>query len=230
MCQLPADHYVVKSHWSQNFLVARGIAAPEQVSILSAEETSLLRPGVDSYADAYFEKERLARQVLGLKEDRLIVLVPHHVAFIWEVRQILRVLAELPEPVSVVVQASPHAIRRQFTEPELIARAYEAEIERLDHFMINTQIGVGLMAQIADLVISPFAGTTSEGAALRRKPVIISQLMTDESSDGEFLRWQPDARQIPAVIEEWRRQGILGRARLGEIARQMLAQRIQRAA
>jgi hypothetical protein len=231
MCQLPADHYAVKSHWSKNFLIKEGIAQPAQISILSEEECSLLRPGIDSYVEAYFDKETLVRQVLGLKEDdRFIVLVPHHFAFIWEIRQILRMLAQLPEGPTVVVQANPQAIRRRFTEPEMIAKVYAPEIKCLRHFIINTQVGMGLMAQVADLIVAPSAGTTTEGAALRRKPVIICQLGSDEGSDGEFLYWQPDAAKVPDLIRRWRESGILGRLGLRNVVRQMLRQARRHAA
>jgi hypothetical protein len=230
MSQLPADHYAVKSDWSKNFLIEQGMAAAEQISVLTPEETALLRPGADSYVEAFFEKEALARQVLGLKEDRFAVLVPHHVAFIWEVRQILRALAQVREPLTVVIQANQHIIRRQFAEPDLIARAYHTEIKRLDHVVINTQVGVGLMAQLADVVVSPFAGTTTEGAALRRKPVIISQLMTQEGPEGEFIYWQPDAAKIVDMISAWRQNGILARVRLRDVVRRALNDRAQRAA
>lgn len=230
MCQLPADHYAVKSHWSKNFLVKEGIATAERITILSEEECALLRPGADSYVEAYFDKEALVRQILGLKEERFIVLVPHHAAFIWEMRQILRALAQLPEPTTVVVQANPQAMRRRFTEPELVAKVYEPEIKSLNHFVMNTQVGVGLMAQIADLVIAPCAGTVTEGASLRRKPVIICQLTCDQASDGEFLYWEPDAVKIPDLIRRWREKGILGRSGLRNIARRMLGQRRRQAA
>jgi hypothetical protein len=230
MSQLPADHYAVKSDWSKNFLVEHGMAGADQISVLTPEETALLRPGADSYVEAFFEKEALARQVLGLKEDRFLVLVPHHVAFIWEVRQILRALAQVREPVTVVIQANQHIIRRQFTEPDLIAQAYHPEIKRLDHVVINTQVGVGLMAQLADLVVSPCAGTTTEGAALRRKPVIISQLMTGEGTDGEFIYWQPDPAKIADMISAWRNNGKLARVRLRDAVRRTLKDRAQRAA
>jgi hypothetical protein len=230
MSQLPADHYAVKSVWSKKFLIRKGMASPEQISVLTPEEAALLRPGADSYVEAFFEKEALARQVLGLKENRFLVLIPHHVAFIWEVRQILRALAQVREPMTVAIQADSHTIRRQFTEPELIAKAYEAEIKALDHVVINTQVGVGLMAQMADLVVSPFAGTTTEGAALRRKPVIISQAMTEAASDGEFIHWQPDAGKIPEMIAAWRADGLLGRVRLRDAVRFTLQRRAQKAA
>jgi hypothetical protein len=86
------------------------------------------------------------------------------------------------------------------------------------------------MAQIADVVVSPFAGTCTEGAALRRKPVIISQLVTDEARDGEFIYWQPDAAKIPAMIAAWRENGILSRARLRDILRRTVARCARRAA
>jgi hypothetical protein len=230
MSQLPADHYAVKSDWSKNFLVAQGMAAEDQISVLTPEESTLLRPGADSYVEAYFEKEAVARQILNLKEDSFVVLVPHHVAYIWEVRQILRALTDLGDSATVVIQAGTHVVRRQFTEPELIAKAYQAEIKRLGRVMINTQVGVGLMAQIADVIVSPFAGTCTEGAALRRKPVVISQLVTDEARDGEFIYWQPDAAKIPAMISEWRENGILRRVRLREVLRRTVERCARRAA
>jgi hypothetical protein len=230
MSQLPADHYAVKSGWSKNFLIRKGMAAAEQISVLTPEETTLLRPGSDSYVEAFFEKEALARQVLGLKDGRFLVLIPHHVAFIWEVRQILRALAQLRGPMTVAIQADPHAIRRQFTEPELIGKTYEAELKRLDHVVINTQVGVGLMVQMADLVVSPFAGTTTEGAALRRKPVIICQAMTEAARDGEFIHWQPDASKIPEMITAWHAEGVLGRVRLRNAVFLTLKRRAQNAA
>jgi hypothetical protein len=230
MSQLPADHYAVKSDWSKNFLVAQGMAAEDQISVLTPEESTLLRPGADSYVEAYFEKEAVARQILNLKEDSFVVLVPHHVAYIWEVRQILRALTDLGDSATVVIQAGTHVVRRQFTEPELIAKAYQAEIKRLGRVMINTQVGVGLMAQIADVIVSPFAGTCTEGAALRRKPVIISQLVTDEAREGEFIYWQPDAAKIPAMISAWRENGILRRVRLRDVLRRTVERCARRAA
>jgi hypothetical protein len=230
MSQLPADHYLVKSHWSKNFLSRQGMAAPEEISILRPEEASLLRPGTDSYVEAYLQNESLARQLLQLKDGRLIVLIPHHVAFIWEVRSILKALAELAEPLTVIIQANRSLSRRQFTEPELIAKAYEPEIRRLNHVVVNTQVGIGLAAQIADLVVSPFAGTATEGAALRRTPVIICQLMTEASSDGEFLHWQPDPAKIPELIRSFRERGLLGRVNLEDAVRRLLGRRAQQAA
>jgi hypothetical protein len=230
MSQLPAHHYLVKSHWSKDFLSRHGMAAPEQISVLRPEETSLLRPGIDSYVEAYLEKESVARRLLQLKDDRLIVLIPHHVAFIWEVRQILRALAELAEPLTVIIQANRLLSRRQFSEPELIAKAYEPELRRLNHVVINTQVGIGLAAQIADLVVAPFAGTATEGAALRRTPVIICQLMTEEGGDGEFLQWQPDPAKIPALIRSLRERGLLGRVNLKDAVRRLLGRRARQAA
>jgi hypothetical protein len=230
MSQLPADHYLVKSHWSKNFLSRQGMASPERISILRPEESSMLRPGTDSYVEAYLEKESLARRLLQLNEGRLIVLIPHHVAFIWEVRRILNALAELAEPLTVIIQANRSLSRRQFSEPELIAKAYEPEIRRLSHVVINTQVGIGLAAQIADLVISPFAGTATEGAALRRTPAIICQLMTEASSDGEFLCWQPDPAKIPELIRSFRERGLVGRVNIEDAVRRLLGRRARQAA
>ncbi len=230
LSQLAADHYLVKNPWSKNFLIAQSMAAAEQISILRPEECALLRPGRDSYIDGYFEKESLARQVVPLIDAEWVVLVPHHVAFIWEVRQILSALAALPDPPTVVIQANPHISRRQFTEPELIAKVYEPEIKRLNRVVINTNVGIGLMAQIADLIVSPYAGTVTEGASLRQKPVIICQLMTDESRANDFLYWQPDASKVPELICSLRQKGIIGRVRITDAVQRMISRRARQAA
>ena len=65
--------------------------------------------------------------------------------------------------------------------------------------MIDERVGVGLLLQLADLVIAPFAGTTTERAALCRKPTIICQAMGQAGFQGEYLYWEPRPEKIPAL-------------------------------
>lgn len=230
LSHLPATHYAVKTPWARNFLIRRGIAAPSQVSVLRWEETYMLWPGQDEYTEAYLDKEAKAREMLKTPPDRFIVVITHHVNLLWEVRETLAALAQAPGPLSVVIRVNPATVRRQYYERDMVLKAYVNELRALPHVMIDEQVGVGLLLQLADLVISPFAGTTTERASLCRKPTIICQSMGEEGWQGESVYWEPHPRRIPEIIQAWREQGILGRASLAQLARAALRDEMQIAA
>lgn len=223
LCHLPATHYAVKSEWARDFLVREGLALPPQVSVLRWEEAYLLWPGQDEFTEAYLEKEPRAREILHMGPDRFVVLIPHHVAFLWEVRQILAALAQVPGPLSVALRVDPNTIRRQYVEREIALHTYKQELCALPHAVIDEQIGVGLLLQLADLVITPFAGTVTERAALCRKPTIICQAMGTEGWQGECLYWEPQPARIPHLIQAWRERGLLSRTRLATLVGAVLA-------
>ncbi len=152
---MPADHYAVKSEWSKDFLVREGLARAEQVSVLVWEESYCLVPGKDEYVDAYLESEAKMREMLNISWDEFIILIPHHVAFLWEARKILEALASLARPFTVVVRVDAKTTRRQYPEREIVLRSYEKEMRRLPRVLIDERIGVGLLLQLADLVVSP---------------------------------------------------------------------------
>jgi hypothetical protein len=91
--------------------------------------------------------------------------------------------------------------------------------------VIDERIRVGLLLQLADLVISPFAGTTTERASLCRKPTIICQAMGDEGQQGEFIYWEPNPERIPRLIQEWRETGWLNRTSLTQIVGKLLMEK-----
>lgn len=224
---LPASHYAVKSDWARNFLIRKGIAAPEQVSVLRWEESYFLWSGHDEFTEAYLEKEPQMRALLKIPPDRFTVFIPHHVAFLWEVRHILRALSQVPGPMSVVIRTDPRTIRRQHPERDIVLKVYEKEIRALPHTIIDEQVGVGLLLQMADLVVSAFAGTVTERASLCRKPTIICQAMGEEGWQGESTYWEPRPEKIPGLIQEWRGKGLLHRTRLSGIVRLLLEGRAQ---
>jgi hypothetical protein len=230
LSHLPATHYAVKTPWARNFLIKQGIAAPSQVSVLKWEETYMLWPGQDEYTEAYLEKEAKAREMLKTAADRFIVLITHHVNLLWEVREMLTALAQVPGPLSVVIRVNPATVRRQYYERDIVLKAYANEIRALPHVIIDEQVGVGLLLQLADLVISPFAGTTTERASLCRKPTIICQSMGEQGWQGESIYWEPQPRRIPEIVQSWREQGILGRTSLAQLARAVLQEEVQLAA
>ena len=212
---LPADHYAVKSEWSKNFLVREGLARAEQVSVLRWEEGYCLVPGKDEYVDAYLESEAKMREMLSVSWDEFIILIPHHVAFLWEARKILDALASLARPFTVVVRVDARTTRRQYPEREIVLRSYEKEMRRLPRVLIDERIGVGLLLQLADLVVSPFAGTTTERAALCRKPTIICQAMGQSGLQDDYFCWEPRPEKISRFDRVVDRQRLVAAAALG---------------
>lgn len=230
LSQLPADHYVVKSEWSKQFLQQQGMARAEQISVLRWEERYLLWAGQDEYSEAYLENEATARQLLNIPRDHRLIVIPHHVAFFWEVRKILQALAQVQFPFSVVIRVDPRTVRRQFHERELVVESYPEEIRAMPHVVIDERIGIGLLLQMADLVISPFAGTTTERAALCRKPTIICQAMGYEGWQAERLYWESKPERIPSLIDDWQAKGWFDHTNLARVVEQMLLHKAKQAA
>ncbi len=76
------DHYAVKSDWAKQFLLRHGVAGPKNVSVLRWEESYCSWPGADDFTEAFLEMESKARTMLNIPEDRFIIVIPHHVAFL----------------------------------------------------------------------------------------------------------------------------------------------------
>jgi hypothetical protein len=66
-------------------------------------------------------------------------------------------------------------------------------------------------------VISPFAGTTTERAALCRKPTIICQAMGHCGWQGEQLFWESKPERIPEIINDWKAKGWFERVALARV-------------
>jgi hypothetical protein len=230
LSQLPMDHYAVKSDWAKQFLLRHGVARAQKVSVLRWEESYCSWPGADDFTEAFLELEPKARAMLEIPKERFIIMIPHHVAFLWEIRKILEGLAQVDLPLSVVIRVESRTIRRQFHERELVLETYGKEIRALPHVVIDERVGIGLLLQLADLVITPFAGTTTERAALCRKRSIICQSMGEEGWQGEFLYWEPMPEKIPELLRAWQVKGWLERKRLAGIITELLGTAAQAAA
>lgn len=222
LCHLPADHYAVKTEWSKEFLVREAVAPPEQISVLKWEESYQLWPGRDEYSEAYLEHEATARSMLNLPWDDPVVLIPHHVAFLWEVRKILEVLSQLPFITHVVIRVDARTVRRHYHEREIVMQSYGKEIRALPHVVVDERVGIGLLLQMADLIISPFAGTTTERASFCRKPTIICQAMGQEGWQSQFVYWEPTPEKIPGLIQNWKEQGWLDRKRFARLLQELM--------
>lgn len=214
---LPADHYAVKTEASRDFLISEGLASSDCVSVLRWEEGYFTWPGNEDYTEAYLQNEAKAQEMLKIPADQFTILIPHHVAFLWEIRKILEGLRRVEMPLSVIIRVDPRTVRRQFPERELVLETYKKELHALSHVIIDEQIGIGLLLQLADLVITPFAGTTTERTTLCRKRTIICQAMGQAGWRGEFTYWEPRPENIPDLISAWCRTGALKRARLARV-------------
>lgn len=223
LCHMPADHYAVKTEWSKEFLVREGLARPEQISVLKWEDSYQLWPGRDEYSEAYLEHEATARGMLNLPWDDPVILIPHHVAFLWEVRKILEALSHLTFDNHVIIRVDSRTVRRHYHERQIVLETYRKEIGALPHVVIDERVGIGLLLQMADLVISPFAGTTTERASLCRKPTIVCQAMGQEGWQGEFSYWEPIPEKIVALIQTWKEQGRLDRRRFARLLADLAA-------
>jgi hypothetical protein len=217
LSQLPVDHYAVKNDWAREFLMRHGIASPQKVSVLRWEESYCSFPGAEDFTEAFLELEPKARQMLNIPEDHFTIMIPHHVAFLWEIRKILEGLTTVDFPFSVVIRVDSRTIRRQFHERELVLETYGKELRALPHVVIDERVGIGLLLQLADLVIAPFAGTTTERAALCHKRAVICQAMGEEGWQGEFLYWEHRPEKIPELLQTWKEKGWLERKRLASI-------------
>jgi hypothetical protein len=99
---------------------------------------------------------------------------------------------------------------------------YGKEIGALSHVVVDERVGVGLLLQMADLIISPFAGTTTERAAFCRKPTIICQAMGQEGWQSEFFYWEPTPEKILGLIRNWKEKGWLDRKRFARVLEQIM--------
>jgi hypothetical protein len=230
LSQLPVDYYAVKSDWAREFLVRHDIASAQNVSVLRWEESYCSWPGTDDFTEAFLDLEGKAREMLNIPEDRFIIMIPHHVAFLWEIRKILEGLAKVDLPLSVVIRVDSRTVRRQFHERELVLQTYGKEIRALPHVVIDERVGVGLLLQLADLVIAPFAGTSTERASLCHKRTVICQSMGEEGWQGEFLYWEHRPEKIPELLRAWKEKGWLERKRLASIIAKLAGVAVKAAA
>ena len=100
------------------------------MSVFRWEESYCSLPGEDEYVEAYLESEAKMREMLNVSWDGFIIVIPHHVAFLWEIRKILEGFAGLDRPLSVVIRVDSRTIRRQYPEREIVLHSYGKEISR----------------------------------------------------------------------------------------------------
>jgi|CXWL01.1.fsa_nt_gi hypothetical protein len=164
----------------------------------------------------YFAREQhKALDLLdGIPSDQVVILIPHHVAFSYESQRLIGAIPEMgfdSDKLTVVIRVEPRTTRRQYSEKELVTKAYGKELSRLKRVVLDDRIGTGLLLQLADLVLTTNGNIVTEFSNFAQTPILIYQSMHRNSSQGEFIVWLSDAEAIPAVVNSWREDFALNR-------------------
>ena len=168
-----ADAYAVKTESSRAFVVREQLAAQEHAFILPPDEAYLLTCRDDSYLDDFFLQENILRQRFGIKRGELVVFIPHHVAFVYEIRELLRGLKSLPMPFSVILRTDPNTARQGLKEIEIAEKVYRDEINALPHVIVDDQGGWLWSLLLSDIVLAPAHSVFTELATTYGKFTVI---------------------------------------------------------
>lgn len=216
------DHYALKTELSRAFVVQEELASADRAWVLSPEESYLLTCRNDGFWDDYFGQERNLRQRLGIPRDRVTIFIPHHVAFVYEIRQCLRSLRSLNFPFSVILRADPNIARQGLKEKEIAHRVHVDEINALPHVVIDDQGGWIWSLLLADVVVAPVHSVYTELAAFYGKLTVVCQGWGQRSWVGENLYVEPNPERALQALQTWVEQRVFRRRSLGEIIKTAL--------
>jgi hypothetical protein len=222
-----ADAYAVKTEASRTFVVREELASREQAFILPPEEAYLLTCRDDSYLDDFFLQENALRQRFGTKRGELVIFIPHHVAFVYEIRELLRALKSLSMPFSVILRTDPNTARQGLKEREIAERVYRDEINSLPHVIVDDQGGWLWSLLLSDIVLSPVHSVFTELGATYGKFTVISQGWGENAWIQENLFIEARPVQAVDAIRGWIERRILSRTNLGRILATILESTFQ---
>lgn len=209
MSYLPTTAYGVKSAFARQCLIQYGVPAA-QIALVNPTDVYLLSPDKREYEEAFLAHEAQARELLHIDRRQFVVVIPHHVAFLWEIKHLLRAIIQAlqGQTYSVVMKADPNLVRRQYTEVDIAAKVYEEEIKQIPHCVIDTQIGHALLFQLADMVLSPLPSVRLDWVTRVGTPLIICQAAGIAGWETLTTCWEPDPTKIPAVIRSFAEAGL----------------------
>jgi hypothetical protein len=213
-----ADSYALKSDFSRAFAVREGLAPPERCFVLPPNESYLLTCRSDAYLDDYFAQEEKIRCKFNLARRRAaVILIPHHVAFIHEIRQLLARLKGLPFPFSVVLRTDPNIARQGLKEREIAARVYRDEIAALPQVIIDDQGGWLWPLLLADAVLAPAHSVFTELAASYGKFTAVCQGWGESAWIGDHLFVEPRPDKAVHALCSWIKNNVLARRPLSDV-------------
>jgi len=219
--QLPANSYAVKQLWSQEVLMREG---KESVVRLPPEEAYLLRAGHQVYMDAYVEKEEEVRKLLQITKEEFVIVIPHHVTFIWDIRKVLEALVDWQDNVCIIIRADDGTLRRGMTEIQLAVRSYKAVLQKFKHSVVDGAVGIGLLLHLANVIIAPFASTITEQARVLEIPTIICQPGSPSGWESAWCKWEPIPSRVPEQLSIWRDYGAFNYVHIGDMLKRQLGE------
>lgn len=218
-----ADVYALKTESSRSFVIREELAAAERAFVLPLEESYFLTCRDDSYLDDYFQQEKNLRQRLGINRGRVVIFIPHHVAFVYEIREMLRSLKALPFSFSVILRADPNIARQGLKEREIAERVYLDDLNALPHVVIDDHGGWLWSLLLSDIVLAPAHSVFTELAAAYGKLTLICQGWGESSWVGDNLYVEPCPAHAMNALRSWVEQRVLSRKSLGLILDSALA-------
>jgi hypothetical protein len=209
-----ADTYAVKTESSRAFVLREQLAAEEQAFVLPPDEAYLLTCRDDIYLDDFYLQEDPLRRRLGISRGELVVFIPHHVAFIYEIRELLRGLKSLSVPVSVILRTDPNTARQGLKEIEIAEKVYREEINALPHVIVDDQGGWLWSLLLSDIVLAPAHSVFTELGAAYGKFTVICQGWGENQWVSENLFIEPRPQQALGALRGWIQKQIRSRRNL----------------
>ncbi len=223
-----AHHYAMKSNWARGFVIREQLAGADRAFVLPPEENYLLTCRNDLFWEDFFSYETILRQRFSISRDRVTVFIPHHVSFVYEIREILRHLKSLPFPCSVILRADPNIARQGLKEIDIARKVYADELNELPHAVVDEEGGWLWSLLLADVVLSPIHSVCTELAVAYGKLTVVCQGWGESAWAGENLYVEPRPALAMSALRSWVEQhfrhrkpliGIIesGLARMGKI-------------
>ena len=219
-----ADYYGVKNEFSRSFVLAQELATGEQTFMLSAEEQYLLTCREDHYLSEFFEQEGMVRARLGIPEDHVVIFIPHSVAFVFEIRQILTNLRKVGFPCSVVLRVDPNLARQGLKEKDIVLKAYRDELNDLPHVIIDDEGGWLWTLLLADVIVAPAWSVFTEIASSYGKLTVISHAWGERGWVGDNLFVEPYPERAISSVLAWVERRVLRRKRISNILTAILSE------
>jgi hypothetical protein len=221
-----ADSYALKSDFSRAFVLREELALPHCSFVLPSDETYLLTCRNDTYLDDYFAQEDSIRRKFNLPQGNVVIMIPHHVAFIHEIRRLLLELKALPFPFSVILRADPNIARQGLKERDIASRVYRDEIAALPQVIVDDQGGWLWPLLLADAVLAPAHSVFTELASSYGKFTAVCQAWGDSAWISDRLFVEPRADKAIAALRSWVEKNVLTRSCLSDILIGALAQKM----
>jgi len=217
-----ADRYAVKNEFSRAFVVREQLAPPERTFVLPPEESYLLTCRDDDFLNDYFEQEEILRHKFNFNPGQVVILIPHHVAFVHEIRQLLMSLKSLPFFFSVILRADPNIARQGLKERDIVEKVYREEIAALPNVIVDDQGGWLWPLLLSDVILSPLHCVFTELAASYGKLTLVCQGWGESSWIGENLFIEPSPERGIRAVELWIKQKVLSRKTLSQVLNETL--------